>query len=111
MPEDGDLPPWMSDKSERKKRNARSRRQERKRADEVGGHVQAGSGSSWRRPEDVVGPDAVEQLKFTDADGFRVTAAELERILDNALRNGREARLVIEFSRFDVRLVGTIERT
>lgn len=105
-----DLPPWFGDKGAKRTQNSRSRKQEKRRAEEVGGKVQAGSGSSWRRPEDVVGPETVEQIKYTDAKGFAVKAAELERILQNALRNGREPVIVIEFSQQRIRLIGHIER-
>lgn len=104
-----DLPHWMTGKGEKRTRNSRSRRQEQRRAEETGGKVQAGSGSSWRRPEDVVTPETLEQLKFTDSDGFRVTAAECQRILGNALRTGREPIIVIEFSQHSIRVVGHIE--
>lgn len=108
-----DLPHWFDKR--REKQNERSRKQEREHARSVGGVVQAGSGSSWRRPQDVqqhLRPDGdtfLDQLKFTDKDGFRITAAECKRIHSDALRDGRTGRLIIDFEQHGVRVVCAIE--
>jgi hypothetical protein len=71
--------------------------------------VQPGSGSSWRRPEDVQTPAHLEQLKYTDEASFKINVSELSGLFANAMRDGREPRLVIEFSRYHLRMVAEIE--
>lgn len=101
------LPIWF-DKN-REKQNARSRRQEKDRAEQIGGRVQAGSGSSWRAPEDIRAEEFLEQIKFTDSKGFRITVEEWQRLRGHAERDGRSPRLVIDFERFGIRLIVTEE--
>lgn len=98
------LPAWWSGKADKKKQNRRSARLERAHAERTGGRVQAGSGSSWRAPEDVVGPideesgeGFLDQHKYTDKLQFPIKRAEWDRLRRNALRAGRDPRLVIEF--------------
>lgn len=100
-----ELPPWFN--KDRERRNARSRKQEKERAEEIGGRTQAGSGSSWRAPEDIRAEGFLEQLKFTDSKGFRVTVDEWKRIKKNANNAGRLPRMVIEFSEYGITLVIT----
>lgn len=105
-----------SSKAKRKKVNSRSAKQEKQYAQDKGGKVQPGSGSSPRAPEDVVEPldpdtgtGFLTQLKFTDGKGFRITGDEWERIRANARRDGREPRLVIDLVAYGIRLVVTEE--
>lgn len=105
-----DLPPWMGGKGVRKDRNRRSLKQERERAEEVDGRTQAGSGSSRRAPQDVVAPEDLEQLKFTDKDSIRITADDLIGLRDDALRSGREPTFLVDFSKRGIRLVCRVER-
>lgn len=92
-----DLPSWWSKESGLRSQNHRSARQERKVAKEVGGRVQAGSGSSWRAPEDIVSDTHMIQHKGTKADSYRVVLKEWKRIIKNARQAGKEPALIIEF--------------
>ena len=59
----------------------RSRRQEKRVAEDVGGSCQAGSGSRWEMKGDVRKLDAVRvECKTTRGKGFRVTREVLEKI-------------------------------
>lgn len=69
-----------------------------------GGRIQAGSGSSRRAPQDVKSDDSLSQVKYTDAQGYRLTASEWEHVRRDALRHGREAAMIIEFTRTGRRL-------
>jgi hypothetical protein len=100
-----DLPAWFDQQRERN--NRRSRQQERQHATANNGKVQAGSGSSWRAPQDVRTPTHLDQLKFTDAASFRIDIREWQRTRADALRDGREPRLVISFERYGISLVVT----
>lgn len=102
-----DVPAWWREGQDREKQNRRSREQERNRAKATGGKVQAGSGSSWRAREDVKTPDYLEQLKFTDKKSFSLKLSEWKRIRDNAIKAGREPRMVVEFSGEQVTLIIT----
>lgn len=104
-----DVPRWFGNK--RKVNNARSRKQEKDRAQEIGGKAQVGSGSSWRAPQDVRGKGVLEQLKFTDGETLSINGAkDVRKVFLDALRSGREPYLVLEFKRFGLRVVGRIER-
>lgn len=99
------LPKWF-DKN-RESVNRRSQEQERKRAKEIGGHVQAGSGSSWRAPQDVVGKEHLEQLKFTDRKSITIHAEDWIQLRADASRSGREPRYILEFKQEGIRLIVT----
>lgn len=109
------LPPWMEDtpKKKRQKINQRSAKQEKEHAQRTGGRVQAGSGSSWRAPEDVRGKlDAegggyLDQLKSFATGRYTLSAKEWIKLRRNAHKDGREPRLIIEFPEQGVRLVVT----
>ena len=62
--------------------------------------MQAGSGSSWRAPQDVVAPEYLESLKFTDKHTFILDADDLLRLREDAFRLGREPKMVIEFAQY-----------
>lgn len=104
------LPPWMGDKAARRVRNARSGRQERLRASEIGGRVQAGSGSSWRAPQDVVSAEKLEQVKYTDKASFVLKSSELHKVMQDALDLGRSPQMLVDFTSHGLRAVITIER-
>lgn len=106
-----DLPPWWDKESahKRKQINKRSARQEKDRAEQIGGRVQPGSGSSSRAPQDVRNDEYLEQLKFTDADSFALKAKEWLAGEDDASRFGRSHRLLIDFDKYGIRLVVTRE--
>ena len=99
-------PPWLDS---RKRNNARSRQQEASRANETGGRVSAGSGSSWRAPQDVRTADELEQIKFTDKKRFVLDADEMEKVYQDALRAGREPTMIVDFERHKKRAIITIE--
>lgn len=101
-----DLPRWWD---ERKDRNRRSRRQEKRIAKESGSRVQAGSGSSWRAPQDIKGDEHLTQVKFTDRASYRLAAAELDAVLRDALQAGRDPRMILEFVSFGLRVTMDIE--
>lgn len=105
----GSLPPWMSDKAAKKKQNKRSRTQERKRADEVGGRPTAGSGSSWRSAGDVSTDDVLEEVKFTDKASYSLKVADLQAIRRKALNTGKEPSFLVEFSEHNMRVIIQIE--
>jgi hypothetical protein len=71
--------------------------QEHKRAKEAGGRVMPGSGSSWRAPQDVVTETHLEQLKYTDGGGFRFLLRDWLMLREDAIRMGKDPRMVIEF--------------
>lgn len=100
-------PRWMSPKNQKKRQNRRSGAQERQRATDLGGHRQAGSGASWRAPQDVVGAEHLESLKFTDGGAFSLSVRDWQALRADADRAGREPRMVIDFERAAVRLVIT----
>lgn len=97
-------PAWWGGKAARKRQNGRSRRQERKVARDLGGRVQAGSGSSWRARQDVKTDDEMVQVKYTDKDSFTLRAKEWEGIVADALKNGREPAMIVEFPHRHLRL-------
>lgn len=103
----GDLPVWLDD--DRRRRNTRSGAQERARAAEIGGRVQAGSGSSWRAPQDVHNATHMEQIKFTDQKSYSLTAKELRQLLEDALRAGKDPRMVIDFQKYGIRAIIEVE--
>lgn len=97
-------PPWWEE-SRRKQNNRDSKTQELRRARQVGGRVQAGSGSSWRAPNDVMTGDALEELKFTQKDSYRIRVVDWLRHRGNARRAGVEPTLIIDFPTHRIRLV------
>lgn len=103
------LPKWMSSKAKLQRQNRRSRNQERQRASEVGGRERAGSGSSWRAPQDVITATHLEQLKYTDHAVAVIKASELNKLDADATNAGKLPRLVVEFKRHGIRLVCDVE--
>lgn len=77
----------------------RSKLQERRIAEDVGGRVQAGSGSSWRAKSDVrdLGKLRIE-AKFTSKDTYALKLKDLLKIREEALLGGLETwAMQIEF--------------
>ena len=101
-------PAWW-DPDQRKTRNQRSKTQELNRAKDTGGRVQAGSGSSWRAPQDVVTGEHLEELKFTGKSSYSIKTSMWVKLRSNAVRLGREPKLVIDFVEEGVRLIVTEE--
>lgn len=102
-----ELPAWFG--RDRQERNDRSRRQEERRAEQVGGRTTPGSGSSWRSPGDVRADDVLEELKYTDKGSYTLRIADWFSIKRKALKLGREPRMVIDFPHKQLRLVITEE--
>jgi hypothetical protein len=77
----------------------RSKLQERRIAADVGGRVQAGSGSSWRAKSDVrdIGNLRIE-AKFTSKDSYSLKLKDILKIREEALIGGLETwAMQIEF--------------
>lgn len=91
------LPDWWSEKAERKRQNAQSRKQERDHAKATGGKQQPGSGSSYRAPGDVRGRDTLDELKYTQRGSYSIKLAEWRDVRRKALLLGREPRMIVEF--------------
>ena len=90
----GELPPWFG--RDRERQNRRSQRQETKRAKEVGGRPQGGSGSSWRARGDVKTLETLEELKFTTKSSYSLKMLDWRKIRAAALAQGRTPRMVID---------------
>lgn len=76
----------------------RSRLQEKRAAARLGGSVNSGSGNQWRRKNDVRTETESVELKTTTHDSYRVTAAEIDTMVKNALLDGaRMGWLEVEF--------------
>lgn len=99
------LPSWFD--KERQDRNRESKRQEIDWAKKTGGRRSAGSGSSFRQPQDNRTATHLDQIKFTRSGSFRISLGEWERIKSDALRAGRDPRLVIEFKPSGTTLIVT----
>jgi hypothetical protein len=103
------LPAWWGEKADKKRQNARSAAQERRRAEDVGGKVQTGSGSSWRAQGDVRGVEYMDEMKFTDAKSYSLKITTWRKARKAAHSQGREPRMVIDFPAEKLRLVVTEE--
>jgi hypothetical protein len=108
---DSTLPSWWDKESSHKRKqiNARSKKQESKRAEQIGGRVQPGSGCSSNAPQDVRSDEYMEQLKFTDSASYRLTVKEWLQLSADSDRFGRSPRMVIDFEKHNLRLVITQE--
>jgi hypothetical protein len=76
----------------------RSRAQERRDARDYGGRVQSGSGCGTFQKGDVRTSDLLIENKRTDKQQMTIKAAWLDKIRDEALREGREPVLGIEIA-------------
>jgi hypothetical protein len=93
----------------------RSKKQELRVAKELGGQVQAGSGSSWRAKGDVrvVGKHRVE-CKYTGANYYALKTADILKIQEEALLGGLEQwAMQVEFveSASSSKKVAVVSRT
>lgn len=94
---DSRLPAWFGDRAERKRRNARTRKQEREHAKNSGGKAQPGSGSSWRAPGDVRTEETLDELKWTQSASYSLKHREWRSVVKKAHLLGREPRMFIDF--------------
>jgi len=74
-----------------------SQRQERRLASKLGGTVNSGSGNGWVRKGDVRTEDELFELKITDAKSFSLKDAELEKLTNQALVDGRMPIFMVQF--------------
>jgi hypothetical protein len=74
----------------------RSRRQERRTAEETGGRTTPGSGNTFVRGNDVFTRRWSIECKTTAAKGYRLTLDSLQAAERNALLDGREMVFQIE---------------
>lgn len=74
----------------------RSRRQERRTAEETGGRTTPGSGNTFVRGNDVFTRNWSIECKTTVAKGYRLTIDTLLAAEKNAVLDGREMVLQIE---------------
>lgn len=74
-----------------------SQRQERALARKLQGSVNSGSGNGWVRKADVRTEDELFELKITSAKSYSLKDAELEKLNNQALVDGRIPVFMIEF--------------
>lgn len=74
-----------------------SQRQERRLANELTGSVNSGSGNGWVRKGDVRTEDELFELKITSAKSYSLKDAELEKLTNQALIDGRIPIFMVEF--------------
>lgn len=89
------LPKWFE--NDKQTQNRRSRQQEKKLAKGSGGRVQAGSGSSWRAPQDIKTDEHLVQVKYTDKDSYPLKVLDLIQIATDAYRCGKTPVLIVDF--------------
>lgn len=104
-----ELPGWLSSKAKGRTQNSRSKAQEKKRAEETGGRLSAGSGSSYRSPGDVKSEDYLEEVKYTDKASYSLTVKVLNDIRRKARLTGREPRMVVDYEQHGIRAIIRIE--
>lgn len=66
-----------------------------------------GSGSSWRARGDVKNDTHLIQHKYTDKASFTLKFAEWQKVVEDALRAGKEPAMIIEHPESGLRLVIT----
>lgn len=74
-----------------------SQKQERAFSRMVGGSLNSGSGNGWIRKADIRTEDELFELKITDAKSYSLKDAELQKLSDQALVDGRIPVFMIEF--------------
>jgi len=84
------------------KAQRRSRKQEQRIAEEIGGRTQPGSGNTWHSKSDVRAIlDLRIEAKYTDQDYYILKRADLFELEDAALRGGLEDwAMQVDFSLF-----------
>ena len=90
------MPKWWG--KEREERNRRTRKQEAGHAKATGGKQQAGSGSSYRAPGDVLQAEFLDELKWTDKGSRALDLREWESHRTKALLMGRQPRMFVDFT-------------
>jgi hypothetical protein len=63
----------------------------------VGGEVSPGSGSGWRRPNDVRDPVNLWEMKRTASKAITVKLSDLETLRRRAITSGRDPLMHLEF--------------
>jgi hypothetical protein len=87
-----------------------SDKQEQRTAEQFGGTVNPGSGSGWRRPQDVrVGRDLLIENKRTGKKGINIKATDWEQLRRNALSTGRMPLMSIELDGVDYVMVRQVD--
>lgn len=74
-----------------------SQRQEKALARKLGGTVNSGSGNGWVRKADVRTENELFELKITDAKSYSLKDAELEKLTNQALVDGRIPIFMVQF--------------
>lgn len=74
-----------------------SQKQERRLANNLGGVVNPGSGSGWKRKSDVRTDNELWELKITSNKSYSLKDAELIKNLNQALIDGRIPLFMVEF--------------
>lgn len=74
-----------------------SQRQEKALARKLGGSVNSGSGNGWLRKGDVRTEEELFELKITSAKSYSLKDAELEKLTNQALVDGRIPVFMVEF--------------
>lgn len=82
-----------------------SDKQEQRTAKQFGGTVNPGSGSGWRRPQDVRADGLLIENKRTGKKGITIKATDWEQLRRNALSTGRIPLMGIELDGVDYVMV------
>jgi hypothetical protein len=77
----------------------RSQEQEQRVARIVNGKVNPGSGSSWRRPNDVRDSEKLWEMKRTDSKSITVKLSDLEAVRRRAILDGKSSVMHLEFGK------------
>lgn len=76
----------------------RSRQQEQRGAQRLGGRVTSGSGNGWVTKNDVKTDDLSVEFKYTDKKSYSLKHADLQKAERNALMDsGREFAFIVGF--------------
>ena len=84
---------------DRKEIRRRSQQQEKRMAKKVGGTTNAGSGSGWRRQNDVREDDVLWEMKRTDKQSISIALKDWEKLRTNALTEDRMPAMHLEIGR------------
>ena len=74
----------------------KSQQQEKRVAKKVGGTTNAGSGSGWRRQNDVREDDVLWEMKRTDGKSISISLKDWEKLRMNALTEDRMPAMHLE---------------
>jgi hypothetical protein len=86
-----------------------SDKQERRTAEQFGGTVNPGSGSGWRRPQDVRADGLLIEDKRTGKRSITIKADDWEQLRRNALSTGRTPLMEIELAGVDYVMVRQVD--